>query len=398
MIEAHIPDGAPADLFITEALDARPVSPADYRQETLAIQSLASHMADDPDKVLASFVDIALELTGAVSGGLSLYEAEPAPGVFRWHFLRGTLARFEGATTPRDFSPCGVTLDRNGPVLTLHPERVYSWLVDANVSLPEVLLVPLYLASHEPLGTLWVVSQSEGQFVRDHARILTELAAFVGIALRMRKGEQSLRRQLAQQSAVTREMSHRVRNVFAVTDGMIRLTARNAANKEEMAASLSGRLHALAKAHALIKHDLEDEVTSHSDLGALIQEVVRPHQLSSPRERFGLHGPNIPCGNHAITGLALIFHELATNSAKYGALSTDAGTVDVRWSADDGTVALSWSETGGPPVSAPEASGGFGAVLVKSTVTSQFGGTLVYDWRPEGLRLQIRLPRDRIAV
>ena len=183
-MDLHLPAGAPDDLFITDALDARPMGQADYKREARAIQALAMRMADDPEGVLPQFVDLAMEITGAVSAGVSLWEPKPEPGVFRWHFLRGSLAPYDGGTTPRNFSPCGVTLDRNCAVLTLHPERSYSWLVEAGVALDEVLLVPLYIGGDEPLGTLWVVSDREGLFTRDHARILTELAECVGTAVK----------------------------------------------------------------------------------------------------------------------------------------------------------------------------------------------------------------------
>ena len=128
-------------------------------------------MADRPDEVLPRFVDLALEMTGGVSAGLSLYEEHPAPGVFRWHCLRGELEPFNGATTPRDFSPCGVTLDRNAPVLSRQPECVYDWIAEANIIVPEVLLVPLYLGGAAALGTLWIVSDREGHFDRGTTRL-----------------------------------------------------------------------------------------------------------------------------------------------------------------------------------------------------------------------------------
>lgn len=188
-----------ADVFITDELDRRIPKKTDYLQEKLALQDLAARMADQPEEVLPRFVDLALEMTGGVSAGLSLYEEQPAPGVFRWQYLRGALAPFNGATTPRDFSPCGITLDRNVPVLSLHPERVYDWIADANIVVPEVLLVPLYLGGSVPLGTLWIVSDREEHFDSGHARALTELAAFVGIALRMVRSEQRLNQALEAQ-------------------------------------------------------------------------------------------------------------------------------------------------------------------------------------------------------
>jgi len=185
----NLPAGEPADLFITGALDERPPVGADYKREGRAIQALALRMADAPDSVLPDFVDLALLITGAFTAGLSLYEPEPAPGVFRWRFVRGAFAAFDGATTPRHFSPCGITLDQNAPILTLHPERVYGWIADAGIVAPEVLLVPLYLEGEAPLGTLWVVSETEGRFTRDHARMLTELAGNVSAAVRLWRSE-----------------------------------------------------------------------------------------------------------------------------------------------------------------------------------------------------------------
>src|SRR5215467_4382100 len=133
MTQKAFPELTVADVFISDELDRRAPKKTDYLQEKLALQELAVRMADQPEEVLPKFVDLALEMTGGVSAGLSLYEADPAPGVFRWRYLRGELASFDGATTPRDFSPCGITLDRKAPVLSRHPERVYSWIADANI-------------------------------------------------------------------------------------------------------------------------------------------------------------------------------------------------------------------------------------------------------------------------
>src|SRR5271170_5063918 len=112
-----------ADVFITDELGKRTPKKADYHQEKLALQDLAACLVARSEDVLSKFVDLAMEMTGGVSAGLSLYEENPAPGVFRWQHVRGILAPFNGATTPRNFSPCGVTLDRNAPVLSMHPER-----------------------------------------------------------------------------------------------------------------------------------------------------------------------------------------------------------------------------------------------------------------------------------
>jgi GAF domain len=147
-------------------LDSRLPGQIDLNREKLAVRDIARQMATNPTQVLPTLVDLTIELCRAVAGGISMYEK--AGEVFRWHHLRGTLERFTGATTPRDYSPCGITLDNKSPILVQKPERVYSWLVDAGVSLPECLLVPLYVGEAEPLGTLWIVSEEVGYFNDEH--------------------------------------------------------------------------------------------------------------------------------------------------------------------------------------------------------------------------------------
>jgi two-component sensor histidine kinase len=391
-------DWSIADVYITDELKRRPPKKTDYLKEKLALQDLAARMADQPEDVLPRFVDLAMEMTGGVSAGLSLFEENPAPGVFRWRYLRGVLSSFENATTPRQFSPCGITLDRNAPVLSLHPERVYNWISDANIVVPEVLLVPLYLGGAMPLGTLWIVSEREGHFDSGHARVMTELASFVGIALRMLQTEQRLKESLEQQETLTKEMSHRLKNLFAVTAGIVRFSEKAASTPAEMSRILSGRLTALAEANALVRRNFSDKaITERVDLAELIEKIMSPHGVSLTSGRhFVARGPQIFLGERATNGLALVLHELATNAAKYGALKSEQGVVKLSWRADGGRLQIDWAERGGPPLAqAPEATG-FGTRLSKSTIVGQFGGDLAYDWQPEGLAVKISMPVENL--
>jgi two-component sensor histidine kinase len=389
------------DVFITHELSARLPKNTDYFREKIALQDLASRMADQPEDILPRFVDLALEMTGGVSAGLSLYEQQPGNGVFRWKYLRGALASFEGATTPRDFSPCGITLDQCAPVLCVHPERFYDWIAEADITIPEVLLVPLFLGGSAPLGTLWIVSDRPGHLDSGHARAMTELASFVGIALRMLRSEQRLQNALQEQEMLAKEMSHRVKNLFAITDSMIRLSARHATSKQELAEGLSGRLHALARAHALVRRNFAktEAVTSNGfGLADLIRAIVEPHEYLSlgDKSRFFIDGPAIECSEQATNSVALVFHELATNAAKYGALTVDEGCVDITWRVEEGNVAMRWREHGGPgPTSAP-ATHGFGSELAKTTVERHFGGSLAYEWQAGGLVVNLVLSLARL--
>jgi two-component sensor histidine kinase len=381
-----------SDVFITAELASRSPRKADYLREKLALQDLATRMADNPKDVLSRFVELAMQMTGGSAGGLSLFEQQPAPGVFRWQHLCGSLSRFEGATTPRNDSPCGVTLDQKTPVLTRHSERLYKWIADANIEVPEVLLVPLFVGEPEPLGTLWIVADTEGHFDSGHARNMTELAAFVGIALRMQRNEERLRATLKAQEVLTREMNHRLKNVFALVDGMIQLSARGTASKEDLSKSVSERLRALASAHALVLGDAPGQ----SDLLTLIRTILRPYEIEAG-DRFLVTGPLFVCSERAVTSLALVIHELATNAAKYGALRSERGAVQITWAEHGAALVLRWVESGGPPVAAPICSG-FGSKLIQSTITVQFGGKVHYDWQPNGLIIEMKLPIEAIKL
>lgn len=373
-----------AEVFITDQLHKRPGAAPDYLREKLAIQDLAEHMTDSPGGIMPRLVQLAMDLCGAESAGISVLE--PESSLFRWLALKGVLSAFEGATTPRDFSPCGVCLDEDGPVLMECPERVYDWIRDANISVPEVLLVPLVVKGREAIGTLWVVASDTHHFDSEHARLMTELASFVGVALRMVQTEKHLTTALEKQETLTKEMSHRVKNLFAITDSMIRMTSRTSSSKEEMTERLSGRIHALAHANALVRRSFGEVGTTGVELTEVIKKVLLPYDHA----HCEVSGPRVALGEQATNNLALVFHELATNAAKYGSLSRSAGSVSVQWEIDGADLSVRWNEIGGPLIPLP-AKKGFGSTLVETTIVRS-GGTIASDWRPEGLSVRICVP------
>lgn len=384
-----------SEIYITNQLAQRAPKRVDYLQEKTALQDLVALMSRAPDAVLPRFVELAMQLTDGVSAGLSLLEPE-APYVFRWRNLCGTLMAFEGAYTPRNDSPCGVTLDEAHPVLTRYSERGYQWIADTKVVLPEVLLVPLFIDGPEPLGTLWVVSDEEYHFDSGDARVLSELATFVGIALKMKRNEERLRSALDAQALLTREMSHRLKNVFAVTQSIVRLGVKGAQDKHDMAEALSARLHALAIAHSFVIPDLASGGERPCDLATLLGAILQPHESTPGGEsRFVLYGPPFECHQRAVSSIALVVHELATNAVKYGSLMSDAGRVSLSWHCADGLLVLNWRESDGPPASAPQEVG-FGSKLVEAAVR-QLKGTIECDWQPSGAAVLVRWPIPEVG-
>ena len=386
----------PTEVYITHELATRPATTADYLKEKEALQQLAVSMVDRRDAVLPDFVALAMEMTEGISAGISLFEPGLGAGVFRWRHVVGKLAAFDGATTPRDYSPCGVTLDRGGPVLTRHAESLYTWIADAGIVVPEVLLVPLYIGGDSPLGTLWIVSDAEGHFHSGHARVASELATFVGIALRIQQTDQRLTA-LEEQETLAREMNHRVKNVFALTDSMIRLSSRGEGSREQMASVLSGRLQALADAHGLVLSGMKGSAPSKSSLGELVKTILRPHHDHNGLSRITVDGPEVSCGERTVNAMSLVLHELATNAVKYGSLVSDGGRVDIAWRLVGANFSLTWVERGGVPIDGPPAHYGFGSKLVESTITRQLRGVVAYDWQRDGLTVHVEIPQGSLV-
>lgn len=373
-----------AEIIITRALLERPSPTPDYLREKLALQDIAAQMADNPEELLPHLVRQAMDICDAASAGISVLDGQ----VFRWIGLAGGLAAFEGGTTPRDFSPCGVCIDKRSAVLMQRPERVYDWIAAANISVPEVLLVPL-MARDEPIGTLWVIADQGQHFNAEHERVMTDLATFTGAALRMVQSEGRLKKTLEDQEMLVREISHRIKNLFAVIEAIITMARRSAQTTDEMADALLGRVRALSDAARLVRPSPGTQSLPHQvDLAELITTVLRP--FTPPM----LSGPDIQVAEHATNGLALILHELATNAAKYGALSAQGGAVGIGWKIEGEHLDLTWHEAGGPAVAAPS-SKGFGSILLERTLAS-YGGTLEHEWSPGGLRVHIKIPLDRV--
>ncbi len=261
--------------------------------------------------------------------------------------------------------------------------------------------MPLDVGGGQPLGTLWIVAPEETYFCRADEQVAAQLALFVSNAIKLVARETELKAELDEQEMLAREMSHRLKNLFAMTEGMIHITARGAESPEAMAVALSGRLRALATAHGLLQRRVRalgssERTTPFRDL---VGSIVAFHEGGRPEahKRIEIAGPDVECGDHAINGVALVIHELATNAAKYGALSERAGTVSVRWDLEDGALQLLWIEHGGPPVDGPPEAAGFGSTLMRRTVEHQLHGTLRFDWEPGGLAVHMSAPMEYLT-
>jgi two-component sensor histidine kinase len=204
------------------------------------------------------------------------------------------------------------------------------------------------------------------------------------------------------QKLLLRELNHRVKNLFAVASGMVTLSARSASTPQEMARNLRGRLDALARANDLIRPGLigaDEGQQEGTTMETLVRAVLLPYvdeARAHDRECIVFNGPAVPVGSDAVTNLALILHESATNAAKYGALSSPDGSIRVDWTVKQSNLYLRWEESNGPAIAEPPVAKGFGSSLVERSVTGPLQGHIEYDWKPDGLTMHVTVPLERL--
>ena len=194
------------------------------------------------------------------------------------------------------------------------------------------------------------------------------------------------------------EMSHRVKNLLALASGLTNITSRTTETKEEMAKQLTQRLAALGRAHELVR-PLPDGQGSAALLGDLFTVLLAPYDdVGAFAGRIRVAVPRMGLGDKAATNLALVIHELATNSLKYGALSNDTALLDITGTLEGEDVEIVWNEHGAEHVHAPEAPEGYGSKLLHRTISGQFGGSIEYEWLEGGVVVRLHLKKSHLAT
>lgn len=193
------------------------------------------------------------------------------------------------------------------------------------------------------------------------------------------------------------EMSHRVKNLLALASGLTSITSRSTTTKEDMAQQLTERLTALGRAHDLVR-PLPNGQGSAALLADLFAVLLAPYDdVGAFAGRIRVAVPRMGLGEKAATSLALVIHELATNSLKYGALSDEAGLLDITGTRVEDEVEIVWTEQGGPEVESPKASEGYGSKLLQRTVSGHLGGSITYDWTKSGVLVTLRMKDALLA-
>ncbi len=234
----------------------------------------------------------------------------------------------------------------------------------------------------------WVSARGQGNDNGIVERVM--LGVFLDVTER-KKAEEA-------RELLTGEMSHRVKNLFAIASALTAIAARSAATTTEMARDLTQRLTALGRAHDLVRPVPGQADERAALLGDLLAVLLAPYGQAHPvGEHIRIVVPELRVGESAATTLALIVHELATNSIKYGALSVASGTLHVACTTDGDEIVVVWTERNGPPPARSSGPGGFGSRLLAQSVSGQLGGSIAYEWPGEGVIVTLRMSRARIA-
>lgn len=234
----------------------------------------------------------------------------------------------------------------------------------------------------------WISARGRG----DDQGIVGRIMYGVFIDVTERKKAEEAREMLAS------EMNHRVKNIFAITAALATISARSTTTKDEMVKDVRQRIMALSMAHDMVRPEFNQQKKA-AQLGDLLGTLLAPYANTHPEtERVHISTPHLLVGEKSATTIALVVHELATNSIKYGALSNPNGVLDIECSVTDGEVKVVWSENGGPSISEPSGPSGFGTKLVVSSLSHQLGGTISASWPSTGAVITLKMSEARLGA
>lgn len=421
---------------VTAALHLRPAREADYRAENEAFGRLADTLARQPERMAQMLADTALQLTSADSAGVSLEEEVAGRRHFRWIATAGGLEKYLNTTMPRDASPCGAVLDRNQPILMADPARCYDRLLELDRPVHEVLLVPFYEGS-SPVGTVWVVSDSEAKrFDPEDFRLLTGLTRFaaaavqtVGLVSRLRvvnATNERLSEVDQRMDDFLATLSHELRSPLGVLSSAVHLLKRQCGNGSAPPSNVVEVMERQTAQLAALVDDMTDMASIRSGKVELrieslvMQDVVtralehcaasleaRQHRLvlSLPEQPVGLQGDGVR--------LTQVLTNLLNNAAKY---TNAGGTIGVAVVPADDAVEVRVTDTGigmsahqlprvfdmfmqAAPAERTLYGGlGIGLALVRRFVELHGGSvTARSDGPGQGSQFVVRLPRRRAA-
>lgn len=360
----------------------------------------------DLDTAVRLVTDAGVSLSGAKFGAFFYNVTDEAGESYMLFALSGApRAAFERFGQPRNtaiFAPtfAGEAVVRSDDI-TKDPRYganpPHRGMPASHPQVRSYLAAPVRSRSGEVLGGLFFGHPDVGVFTARAERLIVGVAAQAAIAIDNAHLYQAAQREIAErrraeehQRLLMNELNHRVKNTLATVQSMGSQTLRTGRSLAEARESFVTRLMALSAAHNL----LTAERWESADLEDVVRLAVAPFD-EPPGVRFEVRGPGVRLAAPNALGLAMALHELGSNAAKYGALSSDSGRVAVSWTLEGETlVRFVWEERDGPPV-APPLRRGFGSRLIQEGLARELRGEVQMDYLPEGLRCELSFRLDK---
>jgi PAS domain S-box-containing protein len=313
-----------------------------------------------------------------------LQEALTAGAVtaFEWDVLTGASRRSRNAEQILGFDPKH-PITAAGFLERVHPDDRARFKAHIRGVRPDKASYALTFRFIRPDGQeVWLEETSRAEF--DAAGRFVMLKGLTRDITERRRAEE-------RQDMLIAEFDHRVKNILARVAVVAMYTRQGSRSMDEFIQTLDGRIQSMATAHSLLSQSRWN--------GAGLTDLVR-HQLApyATEANMTVTGPDVMLTAAATQAVAMVLHELVTNAAKYGALSSPDGRISVHWDpahgAETATLAIAWRETGGPPIAASVQSG-YGTSLIRDLIPHELGGTVDLVLAPDGVRCTIVIPLDR---
>ncbi|MDM9628450.1 HWE histidine kinase domain-containing protein [Rhizobium sp. S152] len=293
---------------------------------------------------------------------------------------------------------CGTAAFKAQPVIVTDIETDPLWADYRDVAIRHGLRacwsMPILASDGKVLGTFAnYYHEAKEPNARD-LEIISMVTRTTAIAIERHRNEQAKAKAEEVRLLLLRELNHRVKNIFALMDSLLHMSAKQATNVDDYARAVRGRLSALGRAHELVQPGVMENPEAAEGVDIPLSHVIE--EILSPYARDGsatirVTGPaDTKVSARSITSMALILHELATNAAKYGALASSEGVLTVEWT-EDTALHLNWSERGSASVPLPERTG-FGSRLISTSVKGHFGGSIDYEWQENGVDVRLSIP------
>ncbi|WP_354042482.1 GAF domain-containing protein [Devosia sp. UYZn731] len=304
-------------------------------------------------------------------------------------------AAIDGIPVGHGVGSCGTAAFTGDPVIVTDIATDPLWADYKDIALAHGLRacwsMPIRASDGTILGTFANYYRQPKEPTERDLEVIGMVTRTAAIAIERHRNELVRGRAEEQRELLARELNHRVKNLFTLVNALLATSVRAEISVKDYSVAVRGRLDALHRAHELVQPGLSPEASSDSaiPLKTVLTDLLAPYVDEG--DKFMLAGSDdLQISSRATTNIALVLHELATNAAKYGALSHPDGKLLISWSSVE-DLQIEWSERGGPVPAAPTRVG-FGSKLINRVVEGQLRGTINYRWEPHGLDIMIQLP------